>query len=374
MAHGYVGPHMSRPRNTILPAALLATVLVPGVAATAAGAPDHPRARAAADGCATHPSDPSVVCTRNGGTVVDVCDRQVDGHRTYARVQTTATYPNFASPFYDDNGGRGGCANVPFNPRVIAVAACVQAEGCGAFRAINPPPAAPGTPPPPKPPTPSPPAGNGLNGTGASRLAELSLRYTSTPRRTRRMRFTTTPTVVGQLVDEQGTPITAAKLNVLVRPRQSGARFFDVTTVTTGADGAFRYQFGPGASRTLRVAYTAVAGDAKPATQSDLRTLVRASLTAHAPRSARVGRRIRVTGRLLRLARGGVPVSIQARDGRVWRTIGQTRTHGRAGRYSWPYRFKGTAAGRSFRLRARVSAPNYPFAAGTSRSVRVRVR
>ena len=88
----------------------------------------------ARDVCATHPSDPSVVCVRNQGHTVDVCDRHADGHRAYARVITEASNPAFQSPFYDDNDSQAGCANLHFPSRVLAVAVCVQYEGCSAFK------------------------------------------------------------------------------------------------------------------------------------------------------------------------------------------------------------------------------------------------
>ena len=92
----------------------------------------------AADVCAGHPSDASVVCVRLDDTVVDVCDRDPDGHRAYARVVTQASNPGFRSPYYDDNDSRPGCANVRFSSRVLSVAVCVQYEGCSAFKSTTP--------------------------------------------------------------------------------------------------------------------------------------------------------------------------------------------------------------------------------------------
>ena len=83
-----------------------------------------------------HPSDPSVVCVRANRSIVDVCDRDPDGHRAYARVVTEASSPNFLSPFYDDNDSQPGCANVPFDSRVVGIAVCVQHESCSAIRPV----------------------------------------------------------------------------------------------------------------------------------------------------------------------------------------------------------------------------------------------
>ena len=93
-----------------------------------------PSAARATDTCVGHPSDASVVCVRVDDTVVDVCDRDPDGHRAYARVVTQASSPAFLSPYYDDNDSRPGCANVRFASRVLSVAVCVQYEGCSAFK------------------------------------------------------------------------------------------------------------------------------------------------------------------------------------------------------------------------------------------------
>jgi len=115
-----------------------------------------PAAGASATGesaCVKHPGEASVVCVRNAGHVVDVCDRDADGHRVYARVITDASSPTFFSPFYDDNDSKPGCANIPFTSRVASFAVCTQTEGCSAFTSTGgqPPPPAP-TPAPPPPP------------------------------------------------------------------------------------------------------------------------------------------------------------------------------------------------------------------------------
>jgi hypothetical protein len=81
-----------------------------------------------------------VVCTRDGGHIVDVCDRDPDGHRAYARVVTEATYPNFQSPFYDTNDSQPGCANIRFDSRVTGIAVCVQFESCSPIKQTGPPP------------------------------------------------------------------------------------------------------------------------------------------------------------------------------------------------------------------------------------------
>jgi 5-hydroxyisourate hydrolase-like protein (transthyretin family) len=213
------------------------------------------------------------------------------------------------------------------------------------------------------------------NGVGASRLAKLTARHSSTRKRTRRLGFRTLPTVTGRLVDESGKPIAAAAIDVVVRERRVGAQSARIATATTAADGSFRVQLPSGASRTIDVQYTAFAGDPKPADTVRLIALVRAQLSASiSPRSPRVGRPLRLTGRLRYLRRKGVDIHIQARDGRVWRTVDSVKTRS-DGRFRWTYRFRSpAAAGRTFAFRARVSSSIYPFSAGNSRAVNVRVR
>lgn len=84
-------------------------------------------------------------------------------------------------------------------------------------------------------------------------------------------------------------------------------------------------------------------------------------------------RPITLTGRLTLLGREGVEIKIQARDGNRWRTIDDVRTT-RGGTFRWTYRFKASGTGRTFGFRARVASPIYPFAAGNSKAMFVRVR
>jgi hypothetical protein len=217
------------------------------------------------------------------------------------------------------------------------------------------------------------PAGT-ANGTGASRAAKLTARHTTTRKSARRLGFTTRPTITGSLRNEGGAPIASAAVVVLVRERRAGARAQAIATATTGADGSFRVALPSGPSRIITVQYTAFSGDAKPAAVKKLSLAVRARVSASfSPRSPRVGRRVRLSGRLRLLPRGGVDVRIQANQRGVWRTVDTVRTR-RDGRFSWPYRFLPGQGGRTYAFRARVSSAIYPFAAGNSAVIRVRVK
>jgi hypothetical protein len=109
--------------------------------------------------CAGHPTDPSVVCARDSAHIVDICDRDADGHRAYARVVTKSTYPAYRSPYYDANDSKAGCSNLHFPSQVVSIQTCVQREGCGKAKATGVAPPQNTTPPPPAPtpvPTPAP--------------------------------------------------------------------------------------------------------------------------------------------------------------------------------------------------------------------------
>lgn len=140
------------------------------------------------------------------------------------------------------------------------------------------------------------------------------------------------------------------------------------TPLTADAQGRFTYKV-PAGPRAACASPTA-----RPRIRStsarERWTSCRARVTLRAsPRSIRSGERVRFSGRL----RGGyVPgngkvVELQAHERGRWRTFRTVRTS-RKGAFSYRYRF-------SFRAGGRVRADgSYPFALGTSRRVRVRVR
>jgi hypothetical protein len=212
------------------------------------------------------------------------------------------------------------------------------------------------------------------NGASASRLARITARFATTKRPSLRMRYGSRPTIRGKLVDEHGQPISGATIAVLQRPRRAGARPEQIDAVQTAADGTFSYKLAGGPSRTLTLAYSAFTNDPKPAATSSLATSVRAIVSAGIrPRALRAGGRITLTGRLNLLGREGVEVKLQGRNGRRWQTVDTVKTT-RGGKFRWRYRFSRAAAGRTYAFRVKVDSPVYPFAAGTSKVIFVRVR
>jgi hypothetical protein len=159
-----------------------------------------------------------------------------------------------------------------------------------------------------------------------------------------------------------------------VRELRLGAGYADRGAVATGADGRFTFRIIRGSSRWFRVAYRAYAGDAQLAAKSDITFNTKARITVHVPRHARSHGTVRFRGTLpgRPLPPRGVTVELQAHQpGRGWRTVKTTRTR-RAGRYSTRYRFNSASGRFSFRLRLRPN-DSYPYARGTSKTVRVRV-
>lgn len=215
------------------------------------------------------------------------------------------------------------------------------------------------------------PASDRPNGRGASRNARLSVSVGSGRTRSQPLRFTSTPRLGGRLLDETGRPIAGAVLDVTARPRAAGASPTRLRDATTTDDGRFSLQLPPGPSRTVMVAYRAQLADARPDVTAAVALTVSARVTLQA-RAARPGQLTRLSGRLVHAPQRGVQIEVQALDGRRWRTFDTTTTDSR-GQFSYGYRFKPTAAGRTFYLRVLVRSPVYPFAPGASRAVRVRV-
>jgi hypothetical protein len=109
----------------------------------------------------------------------------------------------------------------------------------------------------------------------------------------------------------------------------------------------------------------------------DVRVNVRAGVTLRArPKRVPRGGRVRFRGRLLGkpIPSVGKLIDLQAFDGGRWRTFETTRAN-RKGRFRARYRFTRTFSPRTFRFRARARREaRYPYALGTSKVVRVRVR
>ncbi|WP_028065698.1 hypothetical protein [Solirubrobacter soli] len=168
---------------------------------------------------------------------------------------------------------------------------------------------------------------------------------------------------------------TQVSVYSLVRRAGAAPRFL-AKPLATDAAGRFSYRVPAGPSRTLRFA-ARVPGQLSYACSKPLNVAVRATLRFGADRrTIRSGSRVRFSGRLLHgyVPLNGKVVELQAFERGTWRTFRTVRTNAK-GAFSYRYRFSFRAAGTTFPVRARVRADaSYPFALGTSKRVRVRVR
>ena len=148
------------------------------------------------------------------------------------------------------------------------------------------------------------------------------------------------------------------------------------TPIVADAAGKFTYKVPAGPSRGLRFAYR---GGSDPlfSCSKTLNVAVKARSTLKAtPRTVRSGRRVRFTGKLRGgyVPKGGKLIELQAYERGRWRSITTLRTNSH-GSFSYRYRFSFRASGTTFPVRVRVRHDgSYPFALGTSKRVRVRVR
>lgn len=178
--------------------------------------------------------------------------------------------------------------------------------------------------------------------------------------------------IEGRLLGSSGSPLSGQALVVTARESGPGieGRAEQLGTVTTRSDGRYRVRIPAGPSRIVEVAF-AGRGAAGPA-QRTVKIDVRAGVTFTAPRSARRGRPIKLSGSVADAA--GKLVELQARNGRRWQTFAVVRTDD-LGRFDLTYRFRRPGPAARYRLRARVPAERgFPYltAASAVRAIRVR--
>ncbi len=179
--------------------------------------------------------------------------------------------------------------------------------------------------------------------------------------------------VAGQLVNRDGDGIPGAEIRVLSGSSTSPEQL--VAVLQTDSEGRYRYSAAGSSSRTLRFVYSG-----SPLVLPAERTI---TMTVPARTSLRVNRRRVLNGQAVTFSgrlrtqpppTGGKLVELQARLSDRWQTFRTTRTN-EVGRWAVRYRFKRTRGVQRFRFRARLpEEAGYPFAAGGSRPIAVRVR
>jgi hypothetical protein len=180
--------------------------------------------------------------------------------------------------------------------------------------------------------------------------------------------------VRGTLRNAAGQPVGGAELRLLVRELRLGAHYTDRGAVATSADGRFSFRIPRGASRRVRIAYRAYAGDAGLTAKSDVTLKTKARITLHVRRHVRSHGTARFRGSLpgRPLPPNGVTLELQAyQRGHGWQTVKTTRTR-KGGTYSTRYRFNSGFGRFTFRVRLRP-IDSYPYSRSVSHAVRVRV-
>jgi hypothetical protein len=222
---------------------------------------------------------------------------------------------------------------------------------------------------PPPPATPGPP-----NGTNASAQAALTVGWKGSKHERLLSGFDEAHTIVGRLTGVGGTPIGGAQVSVLSTPDYAGARTAAMPSMRTSADGSFTLRLPAGmSSRMLSFDYSDDVGSPPVVTRA-LTLSVRAGVALEiTPRTARVGRSIRFSGRLRGgpVPSGGKLLVLEARSpGGAWLEFDVIRSDAR-GRFHASYTFKFSGpADYQFRVLCEAEA-DYPFATGASHVIRV---
>jgi hypothetical protein len=181
--------------------------------------------------------------------------------------------------------------------------------------------------------------------------------------------------VRGQLRTPEGNPMQDQEIRAYsqVRDGQTPARL--IATVKTSRTGAFSFLIQPGPSRTVRIEY-AGAGQIRSASKR-LVLYVRSATTLRPSRRLLVnGETVRFSGRVRtgRIPMKGKLIELEVLNRGRWRTFATTRAN-RRGSWKYDYRFDGTRGLQRYRFRAKIPRETgYPFAAGGSRAIAVKVR
>jgi hypothetical protein len=218
-----------------------------------------------------------------------------------------------------------------------------------------------------------------LNGGNATEGGTITARFTRGKRGTRRtIGYLSKADVAGQLLNDAGQPITDARVAVLTRDIDDDDAKLR-SYVTTDGEGRFEYRATAYASRLYQFAWTSHVNDVRFAANGYVTLLARATSTLNpSPRTVRVGRRVKLYGRLAgKRPRRSVDIVAQGRAGKRgrFRTFADG-TIGRNGRFRVHYRFRDPASrGRTFQFRIKIERDSgYAYWGGYSRIARVRVR
>jgi hypothetical protein len=218
-------------------------------------------------------------------------------------------------------------------------------------------------------------AGHVANGSGGCRTAHLTAAFGSSP--VGRVGLGGRATLHGAL-DCAGHPVSGAAVAVsIVRRGDRGAPVG--AEVRTAKDGSFTFALAPGPSRDVTLSYRDFADDAAPSATADARLEVTPTIgLTIRPARARNGQTITYEGQVFGgyIPGPGLPLNIQYRDGKHWRTFDQTRARAKDGRFVYHYTFRRTTQPIVYTFRVVIPSTGltgYPYASATSRPRSVRV-
>jgi hypothetical protein len=218
-------------------------------------------------------------------------------------------------------------------------------------------------------------ASGAANGANACSVAHLAAEIGSGA--TARVSLGQRVTVRGQL-DCGGAPVGGAALELTLAPAR-GTTPTDRAAVETAADGSFSYSVPPGPSRDITLTYSAYTGAPAPSAVATLALLVTPRVNLRiTPRSTTNGHTISFSGRVLGgyIARSGLPLEIEYREGRHWMVYTDVVANAATGRFDWRYTFERTTESITYSFRVAIP-PNgvagYPYQPAVSavRSVHV---
>jgi hypothetical protein len=190
---------------------------------------------------------------------------------------------------------------------------------------------------------------------------------------TARVLFGESAQVAGRLIAPDGIGIAGAELQILATTPIGAEQVNGV--VQTDAEGDYRYAVAGTSNQALRVVYAG--SKTVLASAAQLSMTVPAATELHVDHGRlRNGQAVTFTGpvRTLPAPPGGKLVEMQVRLPGRWETFRTIRSDD-PGNWSVRYRFRRTHGVQRYRFRARLPAEGaYPFTAGVSRVVTVRVR
>lgn len=178
------------------------------------------------------------------------------------------------------------------------------------------------------------------------------------------------PRVTGVLRDARGRAVPGATACVLTRFTTRAARWRRAAILRSDGDGRISWSPRRGGSRVIRLVHRHGSHHAERRLRLRVRAIARLAVR---PRRVRNRGLVRFRGSVPGPARAGRIVVLQVRDDGRWRGFRSART-GPRGRFRARYRFRRTTAVTTYEFRALVRAQSgYPYLAGASRRVRVRV-